>query len=147
MVQVTRPAVASRTTKEGASMHRTLACRLALMLVVSVVGVAALAQPWPAKPIRLVVNFPPGGAADVIARAIAQPLSESLRQTVVIDNKPGANGNIGSADVVKSPNDGYTLLMSSGGAIMINPIIYSNMAFDPAKDLTSVAAAARVIVF
>jgi tripartite-type tricarboxylate transporter receptor subunit TctC len=128
-------------------MHRTLAHRLVVALAAMLVTVAAVAQPWPSKPIRLVVNFPPGGAADVIARAIAQPLSESLKTSVVIDNKPGANGNIGSADVVKAPNDGYTLLMSSGGAIMINPIIYSNMTFDPAKDLTSVAAAARVIVF
>ena len=108
---------------------------------------AALAQSWPARPIRLVVNFPPGGAADVIARAIATPLSDALKQPVVIDNKPGANGNIGSSEVVKSPNDGYTLLMSSGGAIMVNPLIYSKMGFDPAKDLTPVAAAARVLVY
>ena len=107
----------------------------------------AWAQNWPAKPIRLVVNFPPGGAADVIARAVGPVLSQSLKQPVVIDNKPGAGGNIGSGEVVKAPNDGYTLLMSSGGAITINPLIYPKMGFDPEKDLVSVAAVARVLVY
>ncbi len=108
---------------------------------------AAMAQAWPAKPIRLVVNFAPGGAADVIARAVAPVLSEALKQPVVIDNKPGAGGNIGSGEVAKSPADGYTLLMSSGGAITLNPLIYTKMAFDPEKDLVPVAAVARVLVF
>ena len=125
----------------------SLVRRVTPALIASLVCSAALAQTWPSKPIRLVVNFPPGGAADVIARAIGAPLSESLKQPVIIDNKPGANGNIGAAEVVKSPNDGYTLLMSSGGAIVVNPLIYSKMGFDPAKDLTPVAAAARVLVF
>ncbi len=107
----------------------------------------AWAQSWPAKPIRLVVNFAPGGAADVIARALGPQLSQALGQTVVIDNKPGAGGNIGSGEVAKSPSDGYTLLMSSGGAITINPLIYSKMSFDPEKDLVSVAAVSRVLVF
>ncbi len=107
----------------------------------------ALAQAWPAKPIRLVVNFAPGGAADVIARAVAPVLSAELKQPVVVDNKPGAGGNIGSGEVVKSTADGYTLLMSSGGAITINPLIYPKMGFNPEKDLIPVAAVARVMVF
>jgi tripartite-type tricarboxylate transporter receptor subunit TctC len=105
------------------------------------------AQPFAGKPITLIVNFPPGGAADVIGRALAQQLAEQLKQQVVVHNRPGANGNIGAEAVAKAPADGYTLLMSSGGAVTVNPFLYPNMPFDPAKDLTPVASAARVLVF
>jgi tripartite-type tricarboxylate transporter receptor subunit TctC len=109
---------------------------------------ASGAQPsWPSKPIRLVVNFAPGGAADVIARAIEPVLTRSFGQPIIVENKPGAGGNIGSAEVAKAPSDGYTFLLSSGGAITINPLIYANMSFDPAKDLIPVAAVSRVLVF
>ena len=104
------------------------------------------AQPWPAKPVKVVVNFPPGGAADQLARAIAQPLQDALGQPVVVENKAGSGGNIGGDAVAKSPADGYTLLMSSGGMVSVNPHIYARMPFDPAKDLVPVAAAARVLV-
>ena len=107
----------------------------------------AAAQAWPAKPIKVVVNFPPGGAADQIARAIGQPLQEALGQPVVIENRGGSGGNVGGDAVAKSPPDGYTLLMSSGGMVSVNPHIYPKMPFDPAKDLMPVAAAARVLVF
>jgi tripartite-type tricarboxylate transporter receptor subunit TctC len=107
----------------------------------------AFAQAWPAKPIKLVVNFAPGGVADVIARTIAQPLQESLGQTVVVENRGGSNGNIGGDAVAKSAPDGYTLLMSSGGMVSVNPHLYAKMAFDPTKDLVPVAAAARVSVY
>lgn len=106
-----------------------------------------LGQAYPAKPIRVVVNFPPGGAADVIARTIAQPLQESLGQTVVVENRGGSGGNLGGDVVAKSPPDGYTLLMSSGGMVSVNPHIYAKMPFDPVKDLVPVAAAARVSVY
>ncbi|SEL29367.1 Tripartite-type tricarboxylate transporter, receptor component TctC [Variovorax sp. YR750] len=102
---------------------------------------------WPAKPIKVIVNFPAGGAADQIARAISQPLQESLKQPVVIENRAGANGNVGGEAVARAPADGYTLLMSSGGMVSVNPHLYSRMSFDPAKDLVPVAAAARVLVF
>lgn len=105
------------------------------------------AQAWPSKPIKLVVNFPAGGAADQIARAIATPLGEALGQPVVVDNRGGAGGNIGGEVVAKSPPDGYTLLMTSGGLVSINPSIYPKMTFNPAKDLVPVAAAARVLVY
>ena len=109
---------------------------------------SAFAQAWPTKgPIKLVVNFPPGGAADVIGRALAQQLSDALKQQVVVENKPGANGNLGADAVAKSPNDGYTLLMSSGGAMTVNPFIYTKMPFDAEKDLVPVASVARVLVF
>ncbi len=121
--------------------------RLALASLMALTLPVALAQSWPSKPIRLVVNFPPGGAADQIARAIGTPLAEALGQPVVVENRAGANGNLGGELVAKSPADGYTLLMSSGGMVSVNPHIYARMPFDPAKDLTPVAAAARVLVF
>jgi tripartite-type tricarboxylate transporter receptor subunit TctC len=105
------------------------------------------AQPWPSKPLKVVVNFPPGGAADQLARAIGQPLQEALGQPVVIENKGGSGGNLGGDAVAKSPPDGYTLLMSSGGMVSVNPHIYARMPFDPAKDIVPVAAAARVLVY
>ena len=108
---------------------------------------SAAAQSWPTKPVKIVVNFPPGGAADQIARAIGVPLGEALGQPVVVENRGGANGNLGGEMVAKSPADGYTLLMSSGGMVSVNPHIYARMPFDPAKDLVPVASAARVLVF
>jgi tripartite-type tricarboxylate transporter receptor subunit TctC len=107
----------------------------------------AQAQAWPAKPVKVIVNFPPGGAADQIARAITVPLQEALGQPVIVDNRAGAGGNIGGEVAAKSPPDGYTLLLTSGGLVSINPAIYPKMSFDPAKDLMPVAAAARVLVF
>lgn len=104
-------------------------------------------QAWPAKPVKVIVNFPPGGAADQLARAIGVPLAEALGQPVVVENRGGANGNIGGEAVAKAPADGYTLLMSSGGMVSVNPHLYPKMSFNPAKDLVPVAAAARVLVF
>ncbi len=82
------------------------------------------AQTWPSRPIRVIVNFPPGGAADVIARSISTPLGEALGQPVVVENRGGANGNIGGEVVAKAAPDGYTLLMSSAGVASINPQLY-----------------------
>lgn len=107
----------------------------------------AFAQDWPTKPVRLIVNFPPGGAADVIGRSVAQSLGEALGQQVVVENRPGANGNLGADAVAKSPADGYTLLLSSGGAMTVNPFLYTSMPFDPVRDLVPVASAARVLVY
>nr|WP_315231955.1 tripartite tricarboxylate transporter substrate binding protein [uncultured Albidiferax sp.] len=115
--------------------------------VASLLPLAALAQAWPAKPIKVIVNFPPGGAADQIARAISVPLQEALGQPVVVDNRAGAGGNIGGEAVAKAAPDGYTLLLTSGGLVSINPAIYPKMSFNPAKDIVPVAAAARVLVF
>ena len=119
----------------------------AALLPLGVAAPAAFAQAWPSKPVRIIVNFPPGGAADQLARAVSIPLQESLGQSVVVENRAGANGNIGGEVVAKAPADGYTLLMSSGGMVSVNPHIYSKMAFDPAKDLVPVASAARVLVY
>lgn len=107
----------------------------------------ALAQAWPDKPVKVVVGFAPGGAADQIARLIATPLGEALGQSVVVENRPGANGNVAGDAVAKSPADGYTLLLSSGGMVSVNPHLYPRMPFDPTKDLTPVASAARIAVY
>ena len=108
---------------------------------------AAQAQAWPSKPIKIVVGFAPGGTTDVMARVMAQSLSEALGQPVVVDNKPGAGSSIAADIVAKAPADGYTLLMGSGGMVSVNPHIYATMPFDPVKDLTPVASAARVLVY
>jgi tripartite-type tricarboxylate transporter receptor subunit TctC len=93
---------------------------------------------WPSRPIRLIVPYPPGGSSDIIARAIAQPLSEALKQTVIVDNKAGANGNLGADLVAKSAPDGYTLLICDTGALAISPSVYTKLAFDPTRDLRGV---------
>jgi tripartite-type tricarboxylate transporter receptor subunit TctC len=105
------------------------------------VGLGAAAQPagWqPSKPIRIVVPYTPGGSSDIIARAISDPLSRALGQTVIVENKPGANGNTGTDAVAKSPADGLTLLLCDVGALAITPSVYSKLPFDPSKDLVGV---------
>jgi tripartite-type tricarboxylate transporter receptor subunit TctC len=123
------------------------ACAIAAITWMAHLPATAWADTWPSKPLKVVVNFPPGGAADQIARAISVPLQQVLGQPVVVENKAGAGGNVGGEAVARSPADGYTLLLSSGGMVSINPAIYPRMSFDPVKDLIPVAAAARVLVF
>jgi tripartite-type tricarboxylate transporter receptor subunit TctC len=101
-------------------------------------GAAANAQAWPAKPIRIVVPYPPGGSSDIIARAISQGLSEALKQPVVVENKAGANGNLGADFVAKAAPDGYTLLLCDTGSLAISPAVYTKLSFDPSKDLRGV---------
>jgi tripartite-type tricarboxylate transporter receptor subunit TctC len=112
---------------------------LATLLAVAFAGVPALAQSYPNRPIRLIIAFPPGGATDVIARTIGTPLGERLGQSVVVDNRPGSNGNIASELAARSKPDGYTLLLGSDALIGVNPHIYSKMPIDPVKDLVPVA--------
>ncbi len=105
---------------------------------------------YPSRPISFVVPYPPGGAADVFARQLGSRLAERLGQPVIVENRPGANGNLGSASVVKAPADGYTLLLGSASTIAINPHLYGrNMPYDTARDLQPVAgthAMANVLV-
>lgn len=124
-----------------------LALTLGAAAFTTLTPMTASAQVWPSKPIKVIVNFPPGGAADQIARAITVPLQEALGQPVVVDNRAGAGGNIGGEAAAKSAPDGYTLLLTSGGLVSINPAIYPKMSFNPGKDIIPVAAAARVLVF
>jgi tripartite-type tricarboxylate transporter receptor subunit TctC len=107
----------------------------------------ASAQAWPDKPVRLIVNFPPGGVADTLARAIAPGVSEAIKQPVLVDNRPGANGSIGADAVAKAAPDGYTFLVSSGGAMTVDPFLYPNLPYDTQKDLVPVASLAIVRVF
>ena len=104
-------------------------------------GFGAVAQTagWqPSKPIRIVVPYTPGGSSDIIARAISDPLSKALGQTVIVENKPGANGNTGTDSVAKAPADGLTLLLCDVGALAITPSVYSKLPFNPSKDLVGV---------
>jgi tripartite-type tricarboxylate transporter receptor subunit TctC len=122
--------------------------RAAVALVVAcALCIHASAQTWPDKPIKLIVNFPPGGVADTLARGIGPSLSETLKQPVVIENRPGANGSIGADVVAKSPADGYTFLVTSGGAMTVDPFLYPNLPYDTQRDLTPVASLAIVRVF
>ena len=116
----------------------------ALLVTISAVACAAsvAAAAFPDRPVRIVVPFAPGGATDVVARALGQRLSQAWKQQVVIDNRPGAGGNIGADLVAKAPADGYTLLMASPAEVAINPFLYAQMPFDPAKDLVPVAKVA-----
>ena len=104
------------------------------------VGMPSLstAQAFPSKPIKLIVPYPPGGSSDIIARAISQPLAEALKQTVLVENRAGANGNLGADFVAKSAPDGHTLLLCDVGALAISPSVYTKLAFDPTKDLRGV---------
>jgi len=113
--------------------------RAAIAAAVASFASTALAQSYPAKAIRLVVAFPPGGATDIIARVVGQPLSVRLGQPVVVDNRPGSNGNIAGDIVAKSPADGYTLLLGSDSYFGINPHLYPRMSIDPAKAFAPIA--------
>jgi tripartite-type tricarboxylate transporter receptor subunit TctC len=114
----------------------------ALLLLAAALTAPALADVYPSKPIRFVVAFPPGGGTDIIARTVAQKLSERLAQQVVVDNRPGAGGNIGTDIVAKSAPDGYTMLMGSAGPLAINASLFKTMPFDPIRDLAPVTLAA-----
>jgi tripartite-type tricarboxylate transporter receptor subunit TctC len=111
-----------------------------LVLAALTAALPAHAQTFPAKPIRLICPFPPGGAVDIASRAIANEMSKTIGQQVIVENKPGAGGNIGGAEAARSPADGYTMFMTTSGINAINPALYSKMSFDPNKDLVPVAA-------
>ncbi len=126
---------------------------LSRLFVVALTGLVAFASaaadPWPTKPVKIVVPFPAGGATDVVARLLAQKLSEAWGQGVVVEDRAGAGGNIGADVVAHAHPDGYTLLMTSGSIVTANPYMYKKMTFDPAKDLvaiTNVASGPQVIV-
>ena len=99
---------------------------------------AFAAEPYPTKPIRMIVGFAPGGGTDLTARPVAQKLSELLGQQVIVENRPGAAGNVATEQVAKSAPDGYTLLMGTIAALAINPSLYGNLRFDPETDLAPV---------
>jgi tripartite-type tricarboxylate transporter receptor subunit TctC len=110
---------------------------LALSVLLGFSG-AALAQAWPASPIKLVVTFPPGGSSDAAARIVAPKLAERLGQPVVVDNKPGAGGGVGLGMVAKAPADGYTLVLASAGGLTANPSLYKTLSYDPQRDFAPI---------
>ena len=114
-------------------MLRILVASVALIMT----GVAS-AQSYPARQVRIVVPFPPGGTSDILARTIGARLSSPLGQPVVIDNRPGAGGNIGADFVAKSPPDGYTLVIGNIGTHAVNVSLLPVMPFDPIKDFTPI---------
>ncbi|HUQ29686.1 MAG TPA: tripartite tricarboxylate transporter substrate binding protein [Usitatibacter sp.] len=121
---------------------------LVLAIAVSLVPGFAAAQAWPSKPVRLVVPFAAGGATDVVARLLALKLTEAWGQSVVVENRLGAGGNIGADSVAKAAPDGYTLLLTSGAIVTASQHMYKSMPFDPAKDLvpiTNIATGPQLI--
>src|SRR5438477_3040941 len=118
--------------------------RCAVGIFFALVTALAHAQTYPTKPIRLVVPFPPGGATDILARDVAQKLTEAWGQAVIVDNRPGAGGNIGSELVAKSAPDGYTLEMGTVGTHAINASLYAKMPYDHVKDFTPIILVASV---
>ena len=119
--------------------HRLIALLFPLFLVNG-----AYAQAWPAKSLRIVVPFAPGGSTDIFARLLGERMSTALGQSVLIDNRAGAAGNIGADAVARSVPDGYTLLMATTGVMAINQALYRNMTYDAAKDLEPVAFVASI---
>lgn len=120
--------------------HWTASALVALSLLPG----AAAAQAFPNKPIRIVVPFPPGGATDILARAVAQDLQRTFGQSALVENRPGAGGNLGADYVAKSPGDGYTLLMGTVGTHGINVSLYSKMPYDAVKDFAPITLVALV---
>ena len=116
---------------------------LGLFVALSLVPIAR-AQTYPTKPIRMVVGFPPGGPNDIVARAVAENLGSVLGQPVVVENRPGAGGNIGTEVTARAEPDGYTLLMGSTGPQAMNPAVYARLPFDVLRDLAPVSMVAMV---
>jgi tripartite-type tricarboxylate transporter receptor subunit TctC len=118
--------------------------RASIAALALLLAVPAAAQGYPNKPIKYIVPFPPGGATDTLARAIGQKLSESLGVPVVVDNRPGAGGNIGMEAAVRAPADGYTIVTVATATMAINPTLYRSLSFDAGRDLVPVAFIAHV---
>ncbi len=113
--------------------------RICVIAAVLALSGGAMAQTWPGKPVRFIVPFPPGGSTDVLGRLVAAKLGEALGQQVIVDNRSGAGGIIGTDLVVKAPPDGYTLLMTASAPIAINVTLMKNVPYDPRKDLAPVS--------
>ena len=121
-----------------------IAASPAITLCLMLASASAPAQTWPAKPVRFIVPFPPGGGTDVLVRTIAPKLGEGLGQQVIVDNRTGAGGMIGVEIAAKAPPDGYTLVLSTPGPVSFNPSLYARMPFDPVKDLAPITLAGDI---
>lgn len=121
--------------------------RLSALLLATCAGLgfsaAHAADDWPNQPIRFVVPFPPGGPTDLMARLISEPLSKKLGTNVVVENRAGASGNIGSASVAQAKPDGYTILLAASGNMSVNQTLFKNLQYDPIKDFASIIQISR----
>jgi tripartite-type tricarboxylate transporter receptor subunit TctC len=120
-----------------------------ILAALALASVAAAADVYPTKPVRLIVPFPPGGPADVLARTVGDRIGAALGQAVVVDNRPGAGGNIGMELAAKAPPDGHTLVLAPAGNLTVNPSLYRNVPYDVARDfapVTVIAAVPNVLV-
>ena len=130
--------------------HRAFTRRQLLGLVAGLAtasGISAQSVPWPSRPVRIVVAFPPGGLADVLIRMLVPQLSEALGQPVVIDNRGGASGNVAAVEVARNGGDGHTLLVNVTTLESVNPLMFERMPLDPSKDLQHVALLANTQLF
>ena len=118
--------------------------RMFVVAAATLAASGAWGQSWPDKPVRVVVAFTAGGTTDILARSVGQQLSERLKQQFVIDNKPGAGGNLGTEIVVRAPADGYTLIVDSVGPIAVNPTLYPKLSYNPLTDLVPIVQIAEV---
>ncbi|HSQ03819.1 MAG TPA: tripartite tricarboxylate transporter substrate-binding protein, partial [Burkholderiales bacterium] len=119
-------------------------CRIALAASALAIALPAFAQTYPAKPIRFIVPFPPGGGTDILSRLVTNKLSETLGWQIVVDNKPGAGGNIGVDLAAKSAPDGYTLVMGQTSNLAINPTLYPRLPYNPLKDFAPITLVSSV---
>jgi tripartite-type tricarboxylate transporter receptor subunit TctC len=117
---------------------RTYVTKLALAFAALLIAGAAAADNYPNKPIRIIVPFPPGGALDIIARSVGRRMSEQMNNPVVVENRPGANGNLGTDLVAKAPADGYTLLLAANG-LATSPTLYKDLPYNTLRDLAPIA--------
>jgi len=113
--------------------------RIAVALMLAVAALGAQAQSYPSRPVKIIVPFGAGGPADIFARFLGKEMEGPLGQPVVVENRPGAGGNIGADAVAKAPADGYTLLMATTGVMAINNAMYKNLSYDAEKDLVPLA--------
>jgi tripartite-type tricarboxylate transporter receptor subunit TctC len=113
---------------------------LALLLAIT----DAHADDYPSKPIRFILPQPAGGAVDLIARSLGDRLSEQMRQPVIVENQPGANGGLAGGQVVRSTPDGYTLFMAVDTNLVVNPSLYPNLAYDPVRDFIPISIIAKI---
>src|SRR6185369_6481438 len=121
------------------SRRQFMRAQAALWVTSAVPMRSAWAQPsWPAKPLHLIVTFAPGGVTDSVARVVGEQLQRRLGQPVIVENRPGAAGNIGAAQVARSEPDGYSMVLVLEGTIVVNPHVFQKLGYDPMKDLVPV---------
>jgi tripartite-type tricarboxylate transporter receptor subunit TctC len=137
--------VRAENFKDNMATNRRIRLTLAMaaLCLAALAPTAVQAQSWPSRPVTMIVPFPPGGTADVLARSTAKELGDKLGQQFVIDNRGGASGNVGGTAAAKATPDGYTILFSTPGPILLNKLMTKNMSYDPERDLRPIVAIAK----